>query len=116
VLPVVRRGFVYLLLAIVPFGGLRVVCVDDPARSTSGAARASRADCALSCALRAAPGSGTKCALGVSNPQLMFVAFDALAPSAVPVLELWRASHTYPEPRTFFDEPALALIVPPPEA
>jgi len=115
-LQAVRRGLVYLLLAIAPFGGVRVVCVDEPTRPAHVVLRAAAGDCGDSCALRAAPGSRTGCALSDGDPLMGLAAFDALPASDVPTFVSWRVSHVYPDIPTRYDEPALARFIPPPEA
>ncbi len=95
---------------------MRVVCVDEPVRPARAAIQAPADECADSCALRAAPGSQTRCALSGGNPLLMLVAFDALLPTDVPVYVSWRVSHAFPDVRTIYSDPALSRFIPPPEA
>ncbi len=112
---VLHQGLVYLLLAMAPLGGMRMVCVDDPVRPVHDAMRAAAAGCDDACALTAAPGGGMRCSLNDGDPLLGLAAFDALPPPAVAAMISCRVSHSYPDVRSIYREPVLPRFVPPPE-
>ena len=103
----------YLLLVVAPLGGVRVVCIDGPARPAARVP-ATGEDCAVSCALRAAPGSDTTCAWGQGSPRLMLVATDAVPPPDVPAFGAWRALPLQLDIPTIYDDPSLTDLSPPP--
>lgn len=112
-----RHALVCLLLAVVPFGGVRVVCVDAPASAAQEVEdRPTSEDCTEFCAISAAPGNETRCAFSSGTLSLVLVACDALLRPIVAVSVSRWVPHVYLDARTIYDAPALARVIPPPEA
>lgn len=116
--PVMRRLVLGTLLVIMPFGGVRVMCVDSPADMSRSSPRNEKdADCVRLCALHqpSRTESGSDCALsaGASLPSL-FASVAIPLPQEPPRGPLVVA-HTYSNSPGFYLEPALAHLGPPPK-
>jgi hypothetical protein len=106
------------LVLVMPFSGMRVICLDSPADASNSSAPAAPApdDCERVCALhQPASGNGSHCALSPDASSLLVFAGAAvvrpLEPPQVPLV----VTAVYAEVPRFRPEPELARFVPPPE-
>lgn len=113
-----RKLLLGTLLVIMPFSGLRVICVESPAGMSSASPRHEKgSNCERLCPLHQQSGTerGSDCALsaGASLPSL-FVSVALPMPLDPPQVPLVVA-HTYFDAPGFYLEPALTHLGPPPK-
>lgn len=115
------------LIVIMPFSGVRVICIDSPTDvSESTAHTEEMTDCERLCPLhppsgtpsRTTPSStenGSDCALSTDGASLSIVASSAVPRPQEPLPVPLVSAPTYSEAPRFYSEPALAHLGPPPK-
>jgi hypothetical protein len=116
----IRRVLLSALVAIMPFSGMRVMCidVDAPLAETTAPSHAHTSDCERLCPLPPAvadSGSKSDCAMSVDGALIVMTAVIAVSPVQAPVQAPSRISHQFAEPSQLVLDPALVQPNPPPE-
>lgn len=122
-----RRVVLWALVAVLPFSGMRVMCIDPPAAATSSIERADEtsatghaehtSECDRLCPLpRRSANDDRDCALTVDGSLLIMVAGGAVFPIQEPPRAPATARHRFSDPPQLYLEPGLARLNPPPKA
>jgi hypothetical protein len=121
-----RRLAAGLVLVILPFSGVRVICVEVPADAAAPQAPSQQADdisdCEHLCALHhvtssdADSGSGTRCALSADPSCFNLSGTLAIVPAYQPFTVSIVASAIAVDAPQFYLEPAVAHLGPPPKS
>jgi hypothetical protein len=111
-----RRLLVCTLLAVMPFGGMRVFCLDTQAQSPATAAHVDGSDCDRLCVVHHPARSGdTDCSMTADPSSMMVVSTPAVAPAAdvlrAPLIVVYSRS----EPPFLYLDPGLSHQCPPPK-
>jgi hypothetical protein len=115
----IRRILLLALVAVMPFSGLRVWCVDVPPAETTSTSHAHTSDCERLCPLppaAARSSSESDCAMSVDGSLIIMTAAIAVSPVQEPLQRPSPVSHEFSEPSHLLLEPALVQPNPPPES
>ena len=111
-----RRLLVCTLLAVMPFGGMRVICLDTPAESPTTAAHADGSDCDRLCVVHHPARSGdTDCSITADPSSMMVVGTVAVAPAADVLRAPSIIVYTCSEAPFLYLDPGLSHLSPPPK-
>jgi hypothetical protein len=116
---VTRKVLLWALVVVMPFGGMRVMCVEAPLAATTAAVHAHDSDCERLCPLPPAvanSGNGSDCAMTVDNSLIIMAAAVAVFPVQPPLAHATFVQHEFADPSRRYLEPWLAQPNPPPEA
>ena len=115
----IRKVLLWALVAVMPFSGMRVMCVDAPLAATTPGGQAHTSDCERLCPLpeaAARSGSESDCAMTVDSSLIIMAGAIAVFPVhqslSAPAFVQYEAA----DRPTFYLEPGLAHPNPPPEA
>lgn len=114
-----KRRVALALLVVIPFSGMRVICVDQPTEAVATTAHiGSSDDCDRLCVIHhpANSGNDTNCSLSADASSLIVVAGIAVIPAEQTLGRPTVVPHTYIEAPQLYLEPGLAHRNPPPEA
>lgn len=113
-----RQLLTFALLFIVPFSGMRVICLDPAAQAGAAATDTDRdADCDRICAVHPAAGSNrSSCALTADASALMVFGCAAVLPAHQPMRAVTTARVDVPDAPPLYLEPSLAQLGPPPKS
>jgi len=112
-----RSAILGVLIAIMPFGGMRVICVDGPADAPAAHATAAAADdCTTVCELHRADGSrdGERCALSTDAASTLVMGGVAVMRPHMPLPLPTVTRVAVLDPRVPLLDPDLPHVAPPP--
>jgi len=112
-----RKLLISALLLVIPFSGMRVICLERAPERGATVHVAGEADCDQICAVRPGTGAnGSECALMADASALIVFAAAAVLPSQQPMRAPAAVLVEATEASDFYLEPGLAHLSPPPRA
>lgn len=119
--PVMRKFVPWALLLVLPFSGIRVICIDSPTDVSGSSARTEHgSDCERLCPLHESASNDSSendpdCSLSADASSLsVFASITIPRPQELLQITL-RAVATYADSPRFYIEPGLAHLSPPPK-
>lgn len=113
-----RGVLLWALIAVMPFGGLRVMCVQAPLAAPSAAQHEHGSDCERLCPLPepvARSAGGSECSLAVDNSLVVIAAAVATSPIEEAAPAIVAAPHDFIDHPSLYHAPGLPRTTPPPE-
>jgi hypothetical protein len=114
-----RKLLVSALLVVMPFSGMRVICLDPSAEASTAADQDEQSsDCDRICALHRPidSGTGSNCALTADPSSLVIIAGSAVLPWKQPMQLPTVVLLQHDDISQLYLEPGLARLNPPPKA
>jgi hypothetical protein len=114
-----RGVLLWALILVLPFGGMRVMCVEAPLLAPGAAHHQHGSDCERLCPLPepvASPRDGSDCSMSVDNSLIVISAAVCTSPMAMVTPAIDAAQHDFSDHPARYHAPGLSPTTPPPKA
>ena len=114
-----RGVLLWALIAVLPFGGMRVMCVQAPPAAPGAAQHEHGSDCERLCPLpeaSARSADGSECSMSVDNSLIVLAAAVATSPAGGATPAIVVPQHDFIDYPSLYDAPGLSRTTPPPKA